>query len=160
MTFASAWPLGDQRVGLLLRRLEPQLGDRQLLVRLRDRDVALLLGLLHDRDDLLVRLADLLVLRGHLLLRRQVRLRLGDLDLLLEREDLLLGDLALVDRVLDLVRRHDVAHQRLAGSRSPASRTPRESLASNSCWNFSFVSPLMKSRALYWLPTSRQKLRA
>ena len=34
------------------------------------------------------------------------------------------------------------------------------SFSSNSCWNFSFVSPLMKSRAAYWLPTSRQKLRA
>ena len=60
-----------------------------------------------------VGITDRLVLRGGFFLRRELRLAFGDFDLLLELDDLLAGDLAVIDRLLDRIRRNDVPHQRL-----------------------------------------------
>ena len=81
-----------------------------------------------DGDDLLVGVADRLVLVGHLAPAwSSSAWRLGDEDLLLELLDLLLGDLALVDRVLDRARGGlDVAHQGLADLDALLRGTPRE----------------------------------
>jgi hypothetical protein len=158
MTFASACPR-RRRVGLLLRGFESQLGHFQVLLRLGHGDVALLLRLLHDRDDLLVRLADRLVLlavsvcvaRSAWLLATWICCS-SDWICCLAISRSLIGFLmssggtmsrtsaCMISMPLLLAR----LAQLLLRTRSGTSVLYRR---------------LMKSRAVYWLPTRREKLR-